>query len=73
MDPVGDIHACLPAASGNMTRSSSGKTVMGDDKSTNETSRATAYPALGTAENSMSIVPKERNTGCNMFRVAFWD
>ena len=74
MESVGDIHACSPAASGNATISPSGKTVMGDGKSTNKTSRATAYVAVGTAGNiGMSIVPKERNTAGKMFLVAFWN
>ena len=73
MESVGDIHACLPAASGNVTSSPFGKTMMGDGKSTNKTSRATAYPAPGTAENSRGIVPKERNTRRKIFLVAFWD
>ena len=43
---------------------------MGDGKSTNKTSRATAYQALGRAEDSMCIVSKERNTR-NKFLFAF--
>jgi hypothetical protein len=43
---------------------------MGDDKSTNKASRATAYPAVGRAENSMSIiVSQERDIARRTFLV----
>ena len=73
MESVGVIHACLPAASGNVKISPTVKTVMSDGKLTNKTSRATAYLAVGTAENSRSILPKARNITCKMFPIPCWD
>ena len=75
MGSVSDFHACLPAASEKVTRSPSGKSVMGDGKSSNmtETSRGTAYLALATGEKSTSMMPKERNAQAahHMFQDAF--
>jgi hypothetical protein len=73
MESEGDIHARISAALGNVKISPSGMTVMGDGKSTNKTGRDTAYPAVGAAENSRSIVLTERNTARKTFLVAFWD
>ena len=69
MELVGEIDGCPPA---NVTKSHSGKTMMGDGKSTNKTSRAAAYQALGMAEDSIDIVPRERNTARKAI-LAFWD
>ena len=72
MESVGEIDGCPPAASANGTKSHSGKTMMSDGKSTNKTSRATAYQALGMAEDSIDIVLRERNTARKAF-LAFRD
>jgi len=45
---------------------------MGNGQPTNETSRATAYPAVETAENSMSIELGGGNIARKTLPVACW-
>ena len=72
MGLVGDMLACPPTASRDVTMSHSRKTVMGDCSSINKTRSTNAYPALETTENSCMSLLKKRNNARKMFLIPYW-